>query len=197
MCRLLWQFVTLSSQSLCGSKSQRFTSALQLTVVQNRCRIGLSHESHLVTWRFAASLTFTSLECSQSSHRRNHSEYHVYLWLGVSATLGSLLGNWARQFVNREVRCALPGYSITLRLRFAHFFFHFPIDVPLLQDTQFGLFWLIWAECALLSHVFRYDSISSMPLVPFLYVVLTPVLILSALLSYFYPSHMKNLFISQ
>jgi hypothetical protein len=76
-------------------------------------------------------------------------------------------------------------------------FFHFPSDVPLPQDTQFGLFWLIWAECALLSHVFRYDSISSMPLVPFLYVVLTPVLILSALLSYFYPSHMKNLFISQ
>jgi hypothetical protein len=41
----------------------------------------------------------------------------------------------------------------------------------MLQDILFGLFWLIWAECALLSHVFHYDSIFDMPLVPFLYVM--------------------------
>ena len=76
-------------------------------------------------------------------------------------------------------------------------FVHFSTDVRVLQDILFGLFWLIWAECALLSHVFRYDSVSSMPLVPFLYVVLTPVLILGAFLTYLYPSHIKNLFISR
>jgi hypothetical protein len=32
------------------------------------------------------------------------SECHVYLLLGLSATIGSLLGNRAREFVNREVR---------------------------------------------------------------------------------------------
>ena len=34
------------------------------------------------------------------------SECHVYLLLGLSATIGSLLGNRARDFVNREVRFA-------------------------------------------------------------------------------------------
>jgi hypothetical protein len=67
----------------------------------------------------------------------------------------------------------------------------------MLQDILFGLFWLIWAECALLSHVLRYDSLSVMPFVPFLYAVLTPVLIIGALICYFCPSNVTTLFIGE
>ena len=103
--------------------------------------------------------------------------------------MGSLLGNWARQFVNREVRFPLLSHPLLFRCAAR--------SLPLSstpQDILFGLFWLIWAECALLSHVFHYDSIFDMPLVPFLYVLLTPILIVSAFLSYFYPSRITNLF---
>lgn len=106
--------------------------------------------------------------------------------------MGSLLGNWARQFVNREVRFPLLSHPLLLRCAAR--------SLPLSstpQDILFGLFWLIWAECALLSHVFRYDSVSAMPLVARLYLVLTPVLIISACLTYSYPLQIKKLFTGQ
>jgi hypothetical protein len=42
--------------------------------------------------------------------------------MGVFATIGSLVGNFARQFVNREVRFALPCHHLldsTCTLQFA------------------------------------------------------------------------------
>ena len=56
-----------------------------------------------------------------------------------------------------------------------------------LQVILHGLFWLIWANCTTLLHVFDYSSIFDMPAVPLLYVLLSPVLVASALVCYFYP----------
>jgi hypothetical protein len=47
------------------------------------------------------------------------------------------------------------------------------------------MFWLVWAQCALLLHVFDYNRVFEMPAVPIVYVVLSPVLITSALVCYF------------
>jgi hypothetical protein len=55
------------------------------------------------------------------------------------------------------------------------------------QGILYGLFWIIWAECALLLHVFKYGSVVDMPAAPFSYVVLSPILIISAISCYFYP----------
>jgi len=56
------------------------------------------------------------------------------------------------------------------------------------QVILFGLFWLVWAECAMLLHVFDYSSVFAMPALPALYAVLSPVLVAVALVCYFYPT---------
>jgi hypothetical protein len=39
----------------------------------------------------------------------------------------------------------------------------------------------------LLLHVFKYDSVVEMPVAPFVYVALSPILIISAIICYFHP----------
>ncbi len=68
-----------------------------------------------------------------------------------------------------------------------HFSFPLFAHCCCLQVILHGLFWLIWANCTILLHLFDYSSIFDMPAVPLLYVLLTPVLVASTLVCYFYP----------
>jgi hypothetical protein len=56
------------------------------------------------------------------------------------------------------------------------------------QGILYGLFWLVWAECALLLHLFSYNSVVEMPVLPFIYVVMSPILVGGALVCFASPS---------
>ena len=55
------------------------------------------------------------------------------------------------------------------------------------------MFWLVWAECTLLLHLFDYGSVWEMPAVSVLYVVLTPVLVAVALVCWLCPARFISL----
>ena len=45
----------------------------------------------------------------------------------------------------------------------------------------------MWGNCAMLLHVLTYTSVFEMPLLPLLYVLLTPVLVVSTIACHFFP----------
>ena len=57
----------------------------------------------------------------------------------------------------------------------------------IIQAILHGLFWLVWADCSMLLHVFTYNSVLDMPALPLLYVCLSPLLLAAVLLCYFHP----------
>jgi hypothetical protein len=110
----------------------------------------------------------------------------VYAALGLAALIGSSLGTWVRQFVPREVlgvRSEVVSKSVVL-------------TTLLFQGILFGMFWLVWAECVLLLHLFEYSSVFEMPALALLYVVMSPVLVGGALVCYFNPMLVINLWSS-
>ena len=55
------------------------------------------------------------------------------------------------------------------------------------------MFWLVWAECVLLLHLFDYSNVFEMPALALVYVVMSPVLVGGALVCYFNPMLVINL----
>ena len=98
---------------------------------------------------------------------------HIYASVCVAALVGSFWGTWLRKFVLREVLTSLAVVG--------HFSFPLFAHCCCLQVILHGLFWLIWANCTILLHLFDYSSIFDMPAVTLLYVLLTPVLVASTL----------------
>jgi hypothetical protein len=66
----------------------------------------------------------------------------------------------------------------------------------LFQGILFGMFWLVWADCVTLLHLFDYSSVFEMPALALLYVVMSPVLVGGALVCYFNPMLVINLWSS-
>ncbi len=66
----------------------------------------------------------------------------------------------------------------------------------LFQGILFGMFWLVWADCVTLLHLFDYRSVFEMPALALLYVVMSPVLVGGALVCYFNPMFVINLWSS-
>jgi len=85
------------------------------------------------------------------------------------------VGVWSRKFVLREVLTFVGRFSCQR------------LHSLLLQVILYGMFWLVWANCALLLHLFDYSSIFEMPALPLLYVLLSLVLVGSSPVCYFYP----------
>ena len=57
------------------------------------------------------------------------------------------------------------------------------------QGILYGLFWLIWADCSMLLHVFdSKDAVETR----FLYVVLTLILVIFNIACYFFPMHVAS-----